>query len=221
MNKITTIILLLMTTTAFGQTNCTLKLFDSYSFDIIQVNNSIEIKNADFSIDTLKNIISINKIKGNYLEIVFKGYDLYYEKLNIRKYKNDTISRQLIPKDSVILSRIEQIWGIESGTPDTLTFDNSEGVKSHILTYLKYLKVLEEFCDNGMRSYSNTYRHKILFTEENGVYKISAIDKLQPREYNCDELEKYLDKLKIIYPRFKLKEQNQQSNMVMTFTLMI
>lgn len=221
MNKIATIILLLMSTTAIGQINCTLKLRDSYSIDIIQVNNSIEIKNADFSIDTLNNLITINKIKGKYLEIVFKGYDLYSEKLNIRKYKNDTITRQLIPQESVILSRFEQIWEKDIETSDTLVFDIVDEVNSHVLSYLRYLKVLDKYCDNGMCNYSNTYRYQITFSEENSVFNISSIEKLQPREYNCDELEKYLNKLKIIYPKFKLKEQNQHSDIVISFTLMI
>ena len=221
MNKIVTIILLLTSTTAISQFNCTLKLLDSYSYDVIKVNNSLEIKNADFSFDTLNNLITINKIKGNYLEITFKDYELYFEKVNIRKLKNDTITRQLVPVDSIILSRFEQVWETNTGTSDTLTFDDSDGVKVHIMSYLKYLKVLDKYCDNGMCNYSNTYRYKILFTEENGVFKISAIDKIQPREYNCDELDKYLNKLKIIYPKFKLKEQHQQSNIEMSFTLMI
>jgi len=221
MNRIVTIILLLTSITTIGQVNCTIKLTDSYSYDLIQTNNSLKIKNADFSVDTLNNLITIKKIKGNHLEIAFKDYELYSEKIKIRKYKNDTITRQLIPKYSVILSRFEQIWEIDNGTPDTLTFGNSDGVKSHVLSYLKYLIVLDKYCDNEMCNYSNTYRYKIVFTEENGVFKINAIDKLQPREYNCDKLEKYLNKLKIIYPKFKLEEQNQQSNIVMTFTLMI
>ena len=112
------------------------------------MNNSIEIKNADFSIDNLNNLITINKIKGKYLEIAFKGYDLYSEKLNIKKYKNDTTARQLIHQESVILSRFKQIWGRDIETSDTLVFNNVNEAKSYNLSYLKYLLLLRSKFSN-------------------------------------------------------------------------
>ena len=55
LNKIALIIFVLAFGSANAQVNCTLKLTDSYSLDAIQLNNSLEIKNAEFSIDTVNN----------------------------------------------------------------------------------------------------------------------------------------------------------------------
>ena len=197
MNKLVAILLLLNGLSIFGQINCKIKLIDSYSYDQINTNNSLQIKNADFSIDTLSGLVIINKFKGKRLEISLKDYELYSEKISFGKYKNDTIARQLIPKKQIILSRFEQIWNNDNIMLDTLTFDNSSQGKRHVLSYLNYVKILDNSCDNGLCNYANTYSYNIRFTKENDVYKISTIDKLKPHEYNCNELENYLNKLKM------------------------
>jgi hypothetical protein len=218
MNKVALIILLLIQTATHAQINCTIKLVDSYSYNTVQLNNSIQIKNAEFSLDTINNLITVHKIKGNHLEISFLNYEDHTEKVKLRKYKNDTITRQLIPVDSVIQSRFDRIWKPSHPNSDTLLFENSTELKKHVYGYLKYLEILNEVCDNGMCNYANFYRYKISFVETNSVFEVDAVQKLQPIEYNCDELDKYLNQLKIIYPKFRIKEP-ENKNIEFYFTL--
>src|SRR5690554_3448780 len=223
-NKVFFIILLFSSSFSFGQMNSHLKLFDSYSSAVIRLDNSIKIKNADFSIDTLKNLIVIHKIKGKYLEITLRNYKVYSEKINLKKYKKDTLSRQLTPVKSVLNSRYQEIWFSDNLSADTLTFENTETFRAHIFSYLKYLtfylNTLDEPCDNGLCSYSNTYRYKILFSKNGEYYEINRIDKLQPIGYTCVELEKHLDKLKVIYPKLNIKGLEEKSdNMSISFMI--
>lgn len=224
MNKLLSIILLLISTFTYSQTNCHIKLFDSYSSTQIKLDHSIEIKNADFSIDTVNNLITIHKLKRRYLEIKLGEYELYTEKINLRKLEYDTISRQLTPLKAVINSRFEQIWNSDSLSSDTLVFESKDDFKKHLLSYFNYLiyhlDISYESCNNENFSYSDTYRYKISFLKTDLVYEYNAIEKLEPMYSKCDEIDKYLDKLKVIYPKFKIEELDQEcGNLSMPFTI--
>lgn len=192
----------------FCQINCHLKLIDAYSFEPIQINSSLKIKNADFTIDTVNNIITLYKIKRKNLEISLNEYDKHSEKIKLRKFKGDTIVRQLTPNKSVLEDRFQQKWKSTSHSSDTLIFENTDEVKRHISSYLNYLlhhlMANDKMCDNGLCSYSNTYRYHMRFSIKNSTFKLNTIKKLQPMDYECAELDVYLEQLIDIYPNFRI-----------------
>ena len=213
------LILILTSNFVFGQTNCYLKLVDSYSLNNIQLDNFIKINNADFSIDTINDIVLIEKIRGNNLEILIDNYNLYTEKIKFKNCKNDTLVRQLVPNDSIITTRFKEIWDTNNVVTDTLFFNNLQELKIHIFSYLNYLTEISKYCDNGLCDYSNTYKYQFEFEVKNSVYEISKIEKQQPTDYKCDELEKYLNIFPNIFPKFLLKGKKEKISMFFTMKL--
>ncbi|MDT8413560.1 MAG: hypothetical protein RQ875_13930 [Vicingaceae bacterium] len=185
----------------------------------VQLDNSIKISNADFSIDTINDIVLIEKIRGSNLEILIDGYNLYTEKIKFKNYKNDTVVRQLVPNDSIISIRFKEIWDTNNVVTDTLFFTNLKELKIHIFSYLNYLTEISKYCDNGLCDYSNTYKYQLEFEVKNSVYVISKIEKQQPSVYKCDELEKYLNIFPNIFPKFLLKEENEKIRTSFTMKL--
>ena len=213
------LIFILISNFVFGQTNCYLKLVDSYSLNNVQLDNSITINNADFSIDTINDIVLIEKIRGNNLEILIDNYNLYTEKIKFKNYKNDTIVRQLVPNDSIIKTRFSEIWDTNNVVTDTLFFNNLKELKIHIFSYLNYLTEISKYCDNGLCDYSNTYKYQLEFEVRNSVYVISKIEKQKPSDYKCDELEKYLNIFPRIFPKFLLKGKKEKISISFTMKL--
>ncbi|MCB9230027.1 MAG: hypothetical protein H6581_00040 [Bacteroidia bacterium] len=62
-------ILLLSCILVKGQTH--LRLIDSYSLQVIQLDSFLQINKADYAVDTLHDLISIRRLRGNRLEITF------------------------------------------------------------------------------------------------------------------------------------------------------
>ncbi|KJS06701.1 MAG: hypothetical protein VR77_03630 [Flavobacteriales bacterium BRH_c54] len=213
------LIFILISNFVFGQTNCYLKLVDSYSLNNVQLDNSIKISNADFSLDTINDIVLIEKIRGNNLEILIDGYNLYTEKIKFKNYKNDTVVRQLVPNDSIISIRFKEMWDTNNVVTDTLFFNNLKELKIHIFSYLNYLTEISKYCDNGLCDYSNTYKYQLEFEVKNSVYVISKIEKQQPSVYKCDELEKYLNIFPNIFPKFLLKGKKEKISISFTMKL--
>ena len=213
------LILILISNFVFGQTNCYLKLVDSYSLKNVQLDNSIKISNADFSLDTINDIVLIEKIRGNNLEILIDGYNLYTEKIKFKNYKNDTVVRQLVPNDSIISIRFKEMWDTNNIVTDTLFFNNLKELKIHIFSYLNYLTEISKYCDNGLCDYSNTYKYQLEFEVKNSVYLISKIEKQQPSVYKCDELEKYLNIFPNTFPKFLLKGKKEKVSISFTMKL--
>lgn len=198
------VIFLFSTQTVFSQLNCHVMLSDSYSLNQIENFKSIEIKNADFSIDTVSNFIVIHKIRGRRLEITLSNYELYSEKINLRKFKKDTISRHLIPNRSVINSRFEELWNSEDLVTDTLFLEDKNEIRKHLSSYLNYLKVLEDPCKKDC--FTNTYNlhYRIIFSVVNTVYEISSVENLRPYIDKCEELDIYMEKLKTNFPKIRV-----------------
>ncbi len=198
-------IFLFSTQTAFSQLNCHVKLSDSYSLKQIENLKSIEIKNADFSIDSMSNLILIHKVRGRRLEITLSNYELYSEKINLRKFKNNTISRHLVPNRSVINSRFKELWNSERISTDTLFLDDKNEIRKHLSSYLNYLKILDDPCKKDC--FTNTYNlhYRIIFSVINSVYEINTVENLRPDIDRCEELDKYMEKLTTVFPKIRVR----------------
>lgn len=198
-------IFLFSTQTAFSQLNCHVKLSDSYSLKQIENLKSIEIKNADFSIDSMSNLILIHKVRGRRLEITLSNYELYSEKINLREFKNNTISRHLVPNRSVINSRFKELWNSERISTDTLFFDDKNEIRKHLSSYLNYLKILDDPCKKDC--FTNTYNlhYRIIFSVINSVYEINTVENLRPDIDRCEELDKYMEKLTTVFPKIRVR----------------
>lgn len=205
MKNIFLIIFLISTQAIFSQWNCHLKLSDSYSLKQIENFKSIEIINADFSIDTVSNLIVIHKIRGRRLEITLSNYELYSEKINLRKFENDTISRELIPNRSVINSRFEELWNSENLATDTLFLDDKNEIRKHLSSYLNYLKILDDPCKKDCFTHTYNLHYGIIFSNVNSVYEIKSVENLRPDIDRCEELDIYMEKLTKVFPKMRVK----------------
>ncbi|WP_159038458.1 hypothetical protein [Brumimicrobium mesophilum] len=201
---------------SFGQLNCHIQLVDSYSLENIQINESLEIERAYFQVDSLNNLILLEKKKGQKLNIHFQDYELYSEKIKIRNYKNDTINIYLTPISSVIMSRFDSIWKSDFINLDTLIFEETKDIQRLLTHYLTYLEVLQHECFNGMCNYSNTHSYIITFSKNDSIFEITEIETLTHREYHCEELENCIDRLQYIYPKFRIDQLDED---IYTFTL--
>ncbi len=194
-------------------------MIDSYSYDQINLNHSFKIKQKNYSIDSINNLIIIEKPFGRKLTISSNEYDLFQGKIDFKTNREDTIKIQLKPNQMSIIKRYNDIWSKNIQQMDTIILDNRHSLSKKVLSYLNYLSATNENCDNGTCSYSNTYRYQINFVKTGSVYLIEKIEKLHPREYNCDELDQHLKQLSKIFPKFILKEE--VGNLNLQFTIML
>jgi hypothetical protein len=203
----------------FGQNRCAIKLIDSYSLEQINLDHSFITNKKHYSIDSINNLIIIEKPFGRLLTISSDPYEMFQEKIDFKKHSSDTIKIQLKPNKTLVRKVYNEIWNADNQLIDTVEFNNSRSLERRILSYLNYLSVIDEMCDNGMCNYSNTYRYQINFVKSESVYMIEKIVKLQPWDYNCEELDKHLKLLQSIFPKFILKEEAE--NFSLQFTIMI
>jgi hypothetical protein len=201
-----------------GQNRCVIKLIDSYSFEQINLDHSFKINKKHYTIDSINNFIIIKKPFGRQLTISSNLYELFQEKIDFKKYFLDTLKVQLKPNENLIRKGYNEIWNADTQI-DTVDFNNFRSLERRILSYLNYLSVIDELCDNGMCNYSNTYRYQINFVKTDSVYMIEKIVKLQPWDYKCEELEKHLQLLQSIFPKFILREEAE--NLSLQFTIII
>ena len=214
-----TIVLFFFCFKMIGQNRCVIKLIDSYSFEQINLDHSFKINKKHYSIDSINNFIIIEKPFGRQLTISSNLYELFQEKIDFKKHFSDTLKVQLKPNETLIRKGYNEIWNADTILIDTVEFNNLRSLERKILSYLNYLSVIDEMCDNGMCNYSNTYRYQINFVKTDSVYMIEKIVKLQPRDYKCDELDKHLQLLQSIFPKFNLREEAE--NLSLQFTIMI
>lgn len=210
MNKLASIALLLTSTLAFGQTDIQLKLIDSFSYETLELDSTLKIKHAKFSIDTVTDIITISRIRGKRLKIEFPNYDFYSNKERIKKYKGGIVTRQLVPNDSLIEKKFREIWDSPNISTDTLSFKDQSDLKKYVLSYLNYLVVLADSCDNGMCNFSNTYNYEIEFIESNSIFEISSIERTGKSSYKCEVIYQYIKRLNIIFPKTKLDAKPEE-----------
>ena len=216
---ITTILLIFSCFKVIGQNRLVVKLIDSYSFDQINLDHSFNIDKKNYSIDSINHLIIIEKPFGRQLTISSNQYELYQAKIDFKAQPTDTLNIQLTPNEALINKGYTEIWNSKIQSKDTLIFNNTNALERKVISYLNYLSAIDEKCDNGMCHYSNTYRYQIDFVKTDSVYIIEKIIKLQPRDYNCEELDRHLQRLQSIFPQFILTEEVK--NLSFQFTIMI
>lgn len=209
MKILLTIILFFSYFNMIGQKSRVVKLIDSYSLEQINLDHSFIINNKHYSIDSNNSFIIIEKPFSKALTITSNQYEVYQEKIDFKKQLSDTLKIQLIPNQILIKKRHNEIWKSENQSFEISEFSNLRSLERKMLSYLNYLSVIDEFCDNEMCSYSNTYNYQINFVKTDSVYTIEKIEKLKPREYNCEELDKHLKLLESIFPKFIIKEESE------------
>ncbi len=220
MKHLLTILLIFSCFKVIGQNRLVVKLIDYYSFDQIKLDHSFKIDKKNYSIDSINNLIIIEKPVGRQLTISSNLlYEIYQAKIDFKAHLTDTLKIQLKPNEALINKGYTEIWNSKIQSKDTLIFNNSNALQRKVLSYLNYLTAIDEKCDNGLCNYSNTYKYQIDFVKTDSVYLIEKIVKLQPRDYNCDELDKHLQRLQSIFPKFILTEE--VANLSMQFTIMI
>jgi hypothetical protein len=132
------------------------------------------------------------------------------EKIKYKNHVSDTIKIFLKPKKSLIKEGYNKYWKADSTSTNIVHFRDMNSVDTRILTYLNYLLLFVDNCDNGLCSYSNTYQYKFDFEKVDSLYVLTKITKIQPREYKCEVLDKHMDLLLTIFPKFTLVDENDK-----------
>ena len=197
-------LLFLLPDGSYAQQGCYLKLIDAYSLQPIKADTSFRI-NRKFTIDGTGNLLSISQLRGRKLRITVPGYVQFGQKIPLKRYRDDTLTLQLLPNDSLVSLRFREIWEHPASPTDTLEFATANEVQRQVLSYLNYLRALGGACDNGMCNYSNTYRYDCVFVSTGAVFHLEKVVKQQPREYACDELDTYLQQFPGMFPPFRLR----------------
>jgi len=209
MKTVLIIILTFLCSNLFAQDHCTIKLVDSYSYDQIKASQINYLSQKSYRIDSTTNLIVIEKPKGKKISISANNYEFQEIEVEYKKHKGDTIVIQMKPIDSIVQIRFNELYSA-TVTEDTINFESLNQVDRKLNSYLNYLSALNGRCDNGMCNYANTYSYIIEFINEEGVYSIGSIIKLQPREYQCAPLDDALNKLKNNFPKFRLDGENNE-----------
>lgn len=202
----------------FAQDYCAIKLVDSYSYDQIKASQINYLSQKSYRIDSISDIIVIVKPRGGRISIHADNYESQETEVEFKKHFGDTIVIQMKPIDSIIKIRFDELYSTLV-TSDTVNFESINQLDRKLNSYLNYLSSLNGRCDNGMCNYVNTYNYIIEFINEEGVYRIDSITKLQPKEYQCAPLDRALNKLKNNFPKFRLDGENNEIRK--RFTMML
>lgn len=195
---------------SIGQKKCYIKLIDSYCFEQIKLDHSFKINRRNFRIDSINNLIVLKRRIRSQFTISCADYETMEEKIKYRKHTSDTIKISLKPKINLIKEGYNKFWNADSATTNIVHFKNINSLDTKVLTYLNYLLYLEDKCDNGLCSYSNTYQYKFDFKKEDSLYVLTKITKIQPRDYKCEVLEKHMELLLTIFPKFTMTEEKEK-----------
>lgn len=193
-----------------GQKKCYIKLIDSYCFEQIKLDHSFKINRRNFKIDSINNLIILKRRIRSQFTISAADYVTTEKKIKYRKFTSDTIKISLKPNMNLIQEGYNKFWNPDSISTKIVQFKNVKLLENKILTYLNYLLFLEDKCDNGLCSYSNTYQYKFDFEKVDSLYVLTKITKIQPRDYKCEVLEKHMELLLTIFPKFTLTEEKEK-----------
>ncbi|NBX81393.1 MAG: hypothetical protein EBQ94_13655 [Flavobacteriales bacterium] len=193
-----------------GQKKYYIKLIDSYCFEQIKLNNTFKINRRNFKIDSINNLIILKRRIRSQFTISSADYETSEEKIKYRNKTSDTIKIALKPKNNLIKEGYNKFWNADSTSTKIIQLNNINSLDTKILTYLNYLLLLEDKCDNGLCSYSNTYQYKFDFERIDSLYVLTKITKIQPRDYKCEVLEKHMDLLLTIFPKFTMTEEKEK-----------
>ncbi len=214
--------LLLVHTSLLCQNKVCVKLIDSYNYQTIQLNNSFVISNKKHTIDTINDLITILKPRGHKLKFTSSSHDPEEEKVKLKRFKNDTISVRLTPNESTIAITFHQIWENKNPSTDTLHFNTSTDFEKHLKSNLSYLSFLSKPCIyNNDCGNAMIYKYEIEITENNSVFQISKITETnQNRGGCCLDLQKYVETLITIYPKFTLADKIKPRTLSLIIRLM-
>ena len=166
----------------------------------------------------MNNLIILDKPKGKKISITVANFETKDIEVEFKRHYGDTIVIQMKPVDSIIQLKFNDLYS--SSVPiDTTIFESLSQVDKKLNVYLNYLTALNGQCDNGMCNYANTYSYMIEFINEEGIYRINSITKLQPLDYKCAPLDDALNKLKNNFPKFQLDGENDEIKK--KFTMML
>jgi len=218
MKTVLIIIVTFLSSNLLAQDFCVIRLVDSYSYDQIKASQINYLSQKNYRIDSTTSLIVIEKTRGKKISIQVCNYESQTSEIAFKKHLGDTIVIQMKPVDSIIQIRFKELYSTNVAG-DTLNFESLDQVDRKLNSYLNYLTALNGQCENGMCNYSNTYSYIIQFINEEGVYRIDSIIKLQPREYQCAPLDDALNKLKNNFPKFRLDGENNEIRKRFTMTL--
>ncbi len=173
-----------------------------------------------YTIDSISDLVKIKKQFGRKLTISNKDYETYQDKIKFRKHFSDTITIQLIPKDSLIQKGYKDLW-FKDRSSDTLICENFLCLQNKVLSYLNYLSYFDDHCHGGICNYSNMYVYKFYFNQSDSVFCIDKIEKLQPHSfsYDCEIHNVHLKQLVEIFPKVSL--QTNSDNFSLKFIIWI
>lgn len=193
-----------------GQKKYYIKLIDSYCFEQIKLDHSFKINKRKFTIDSINYLIILKRRIRSQFTISAADYVTTEKKIKYRKFTSDTIKISLKPKMNLIQEGYNKFWNPDSISTKIVQFKDINSLDTKILTYLNYLLFLEDKCDNGLCSYSNTYQYKFDFEKVDSLYSLTKITKIQPRDYKCEVLEKHMELLPILFPKFMISEGKEK-----------
>jgi len=202
----------------FSQDFCTIKLVDAYSYEQIDASKIVYLSQENYRIDSSNSLVILDQPKGKKISIVALNFETTESEIKFNTYLGDTLVIQMKPVDSILQIRFNELYAT-SLTVDTIKFESPDQFNTHLNVYLNYLKTLNGKCGNGMCNYANTYSYMIEFIQENGVYRMGSITKLQPREYQCTPLDDALNQLKNNFPKFQLAGETDE--MTRRFTIIL
>jgi len=195
-----------------------ISLIDSYSYEQIKASQINYLSQKNYRIDSTTNMIVIEKPRGKKISIQAENYESQISEIPFKKHLGDTIVIQMKPIDTIIKIRFKELY-FTSVTNDTINFESIDQFDRKLNSYLNYLSALNGQCDNGMCNYANTYSYVIEFINEESVYRIDSITKLQPRGYQCLPLDDALNNLKNNFPKFRINGENNKIRK--RFTMML
>jgi hypothetical protein len=193
-----------------GQKKHYIKLIDSYCFEQIKLNHTFKLNKRKFTIDSVNNLIILKRPIRNQLTISGANYVTKEEKIKYKNHVSDTIKIALKPKNNLIKEGYNKFWNADSTSTKIIQLKDINSLDTKILTYLNYLLLLEDKCDNGLCSYSNTYQYKFDFEKVDSLYVLTKITKIQPRAFKCEVLEKHMELLLTIFPKFTMTEEKEK-----------
>lgn len=215
------LLLITLPNCSFGQLNTVLQFVDQYSKESIEVTADLRIEKATFQVDTVDNVVRLERLRGNELKIHFPGYNERNRKVEKKGIQGDTLRLFLVPNDSVLQMRYEAIWLNHSLVNDTINVAAAKSIPSLTKGLTEYLQKNELHCDNGLCSFSNTYYFEFVYCRKEGVYSLESVERIRHSGYECSYLEEHLLNAKNVFPRYFVEAEEDESDAKLTFSLIV
>lgn len=213
------LLLIVIPSCSFGQLNTVLQFVDQYSKESISVTADLQIEKATFLVDTVDNVVHLERLRGKELNIHFSGYNERKRKAEKKGIQGDTLRLFLVPNDSVCQARYEAIWLNQSLVNDTVVVASSKSIPTMVKGMTEYFQKNEALCDGGLCSHSNTYRFQLTFTREKGVYSLESAERIDHNGSDCPYLEEKVLNAKNVLPRYFVEAEQAEFDAKLRFSL--